>query len=120
MLPASSFQKRSSSKDGLQTYCWPCQKTKARERWNSLPEWKRRDTNLRNRYKISEAEYVERFDAQNGRCSICDQERKLVVDHCHDTGDVRGLICGDCNKGIGFLGDGRDLEIFKNAIEYLK
>lgn len=122
VLPVSAFGKRSSTKDGLQSYCYECQKADNRERWKARPDWKNRDINLRRRYKISQADFRLMSDSQGNRCKLCgvhEDERQLVVDHCHDTGEVRGLLCSHCNQGIGFLGDGRDLDIFIQAIDYL-
>lgn len=67
------------------------------------------------------------FDAQRGVCAICaDREkplascmtpRPLVVDHDHETGAVRGLLCNQCNRGIGMLGDSSTY--LNRAAEYL-
>lgn len=46
---------------------------------------------------------------QGGRCAVCGEEKKLHVDHCHDTGKVRGMLCFACNTGIGKLKDDPDL-----------
>lgn len=62
--------------------------------------------------------YKRLFEAQSGLCKICRKNKKLVVDHCHKTGRVRGLLCSQCNAGLGFMRD--DLEILKMSIEYLK
>lgn len=54
----------------------------------------------------------------NGCCEICGQHfEKLCVDHDHQSGEIRGLLCHHCNVGIGFLGD--DVERLRSAIEYL-
>ena len=48
------------------------------------------------------------FQKQKGRCAICgcrDEQRKLSLDHNHETGVSRGLLCGPCNRGIGLLRD---------------
>lgn len=57
--------------------------------------------------------------AQDGVCAICKQtpEGQWNIDHCHDTGAVRGLLCSPCNIGIGQLGD--DPERVRAALEYL-
>jgi hypothetical protein len=68
---------------------------------------------LRAKYGLSVADFNRMVADQNGRCAICETVPKqsqespsgLVVDHNHETGAVRGLLCPSCNVGIGFLGD---------------
>jgi len=59
---------------------------------------------------------------QNNTCAICDVKhfdtKKLHVDHCHSTGKVRGLLCSNCNNGMGKLGD--SIERLELVINYLK
>ncbi len=68
-------------------------------------------TRLRLKYGMTVEDYDLLMEAQNGQCAICgatsskSRHRKLVVDHCHATGVVRGLLCDDCNVGIGRLRD---------------
>jgi hypothetical protein len=76
---------------------------------------------LRN-YNINKEEYNQLFIEQKGCCAICDIsqvdiKQRLCVDHCHITGLVRGLLCHNCNLGIGNLKDSVDL--FKKTINYL-
>lgn len=52
-----------------------------------------------------------------GMCPLCLQEKRLVVDHSHSTGQVRALLCATCNQGIGLLGE--DPEVMRRAIDYL-
>lgn len=52
------------------------------------------------------------------QCEICGRKCKLEVDHDHETGNVRGLLCGRCNKVIGMFADSQ--ELLASAIEYLK
>jgi hypothetical protein len=55
------------------------------------------------------------------RCEICGASklrRKLDLDHCHKTGEIRGLLCESCNKGIGLLRD--DVQLLRKAIKYLR
>jgi hypothetical protein len=66
--------------------------------------------------------YERLLPVQNGRCAICGMQetdkRKLFVDHCHHSGEVRGLLCSTCNTGIGMLRD--DANLAARALEYLK
>lgn len=77
---------------------------------------------LRSRYKLSNDTLQKMIISQQSKCAICDKEAKfgrygLVVDHCHITGQVRGLLCNTCNSGIGMLKDSLDL-VYK-AADYL-
>jgi hypothetical protein len=64
--------------------------------------------------------YEEMFAEQDGRCAICGETstRRLDVDHCHTTGHVRGLLCNDCNPGIGRLKD--DPDRLERGAKYLR
>lgn len=73
---------------------------------------KYRDTKLRHMYGISLEKFNKLLSEQNGKCAIClAPENKLrsgkvqnfVVDHCHTTLQVRGLLCHDCNKNVGVV-----------------
>jgi hypothetical protein len=58
-------------------------------------------------------------DIKSGACEICSRVfEKLVLDHCHDTGLIRGWLCRNCNLGMGLLGDSQDGLL--NAVAYLK
>ena len=75
---------------------------------------------LKHKYGISEEDYERLFESQNGRCAICkkETERRLDVDHCHSTNKVRGLLCNQCNQGLGLFQD--NPLILKSALEYLQ
>lgn len=76
---------------------------------------------LRNNYGITLKEYNKILKKQEGGCAICGTtalEQALSVDHDHDTGEVRGLLCSNCNRGIGLLGDSSDT--LMRAAEYLQ
>ena len=83
-----------------------------------------RDYSYQTKYNFSVEEYNVMFEEQGGVCKICHlpQTNKrfthLCVDHDHDTGKVRGLLCDPCNRAIGLLKD--DERILLNAIEYLR
>lgn len=79
---------------------------------------------IRNQYNVDFPTSVELYNlSTKGTCEICDKcpeknKKALSVDHCHKTGVVRGILCQDCNMGIGNLKD--NTKILKKAIKYLK
>lgn len=108
-------------KDGLSLNCRQCQA----DLRVSMP-MRVRESALRRNYGITIADYDRMYAEQGGVCAICKQPERLVrrgvlqelsIDHCHDTGKVRGLLCHDCNTGIGKLGDSP--ERLQVAIDYL-
>lgn len=97
----------------------------AERRWKlkylARPDIQRKleNRNLIRRYGITVEQYKEMYKAQNGKCLICGKpEQKLHVDHCHETGYVRGLLCGSCNRALGLLKDNTDFLL--KAIAYLQ
>ncbi len=73
-------------------------------------------------YRIRKPEYERMLVEQDHKCKICGvqdgltKHEKLCVDHDHDTGQVRGLLCNHCNRGLGLFGD--NLQTLINAVEY--
>lgn len=83
----------------------------------------RKAKQLKRRYGISYKEYNDIFNKQNGECAICKKHQSeftisLAVDHDHVTKKVRGLLCYNCNMGLGRFQD--NLDYLNEAIEYLK
>lgn len=85
-----------------------------------------KDRSLKKLYGISRSVYATLYSIQNGRCGICEHQEtrvirgktlNLAVDHCHDTGNIRGLLCTSCNQAIGLMKD--DPKILRRAIAYL-
>ena len=74
--------------------------------------------NLKKKYGISLEDYENLSKSQNNQCAICYKEEKLVVDHNHTTGKVRGLLCNDCNRNL--IAQREDPEIFRRAADYLE
>lgn len=60
---------------------------------------------LKHRYGITLKDFERRLIIQNGLCALCKDKKAVDVDHCHETGRVRGLLCRGCNVGLGQLGD---------------
>lgn len=87
-----------------------------------------RASNLKRRYGITSDEVISIYKKQSGRCGICDvpidihelgftRHTPANVDHLHGSTHVRGLLCSECNKGLGMFKDNRKL--LRGAIEYL-
>jgi hypothetical protein len=100
--------------DGLQSFCKQCANEKVRKR-NGVVE--------------NTQALLKRLEAQGGKCAICETEitmargragasNRACVDHDHETGRVRGILCPHCNSAIGFLKD--DIELLRKALRYLR
>ncbi|QIG70616.1 putative recombination endonuclease VII protein [Rhizobium phage RHph_I1_18] len=81
-----------------------------------------RNWDLRSKYGITLDQYNEMFEKQNGCCYICnkhddEQYYRLSVDHNHDTGKVRKLLCSACNKSLGLLKE--DVSTLERMINYI-
>jgi hypothetical protein len=78
-----------------------------------------RHYHLVRRYGVTAAQIEERISVQAGLCVICRRSLggKPHVDHDHETGEVRGVLCFNCNGGLGQFGD--DAERLRRAIAYL-
>lgn len=91
-----------------------------KERVREQQRWAR----VKRIYGVTREQYEQMLDAQGGRCAICGgtstrrRSEFFHVDHCHDTGRVRGLLCHKCNTAIGMLGD--DVHVTRRALEYLE
>ena len=74
------------------------------------------------KYNLSQEAYDVLFESQKGLCKICgklgNNGRRLAIDHCHSTKRVRGLLCTNCNIGLGNFQDNK--EFLLKAVEYLK
>lgn len=82
--------------------------------------------NLNRTYGISREELEEMIDEQDGRCLICGVELLLgghdnnssCIDHDHETGKIRGILCRTCNRGIGLLKD--NVNVLRRAADYIE
>ena len=127
--------RNSSSHDGLQGICKVCSVRTVREyhkadpakhaaynrQWDKKNPEKKKDTALKTRLGLPAGTYQKMFEQQNGRCAICQKEtpgQRLHVDHCKQTGIIRGLLCSCCNTGIGQLQHSEPILV--TAIGYLR
>lgn len=114
MRPLSAFGREKKHSDGLNYYCKECVNAYANQ------------VRMQSSYGISMQEFEEMLHEQGGGCAICGRivddrkdgkERRLCVDHDHDTGEIRGILCTRCNTGIGMFGN--DPDVLRRAINYL-
>ncbi|TET13899.1 MAG: hypothetical protein E3J82_02525 [Candidatus Thorarchaeota archaeon] len=131
--PASEFNHKPGTKDGLQPICKPCKKI-----WNHNQRKKKLAENvdyeverhLQKAFGMSLKEYLEIERNQGHKCALCStndpgtrkrngaNKSRFCVDHDHETGEIRGLLCTNCNRGLGLLGD--TLERLEAAAAYLR
>lgn len=138
--PAAEFRRRDDGRT-LRSYCIVCDRAynaeKSRRFWKAHPELaeKRhldnRSVVLRLKYGLKLEDYDAMLEAQGGGCAICHatapgrmtasgrpRDRYFAIDHDHVTGQVRGLLCDRCNRGIGLLRD--DADTLESAAAYLR
>lgn len=116
-----NFPNAKKGPNGKSWWCKSCVKKHAVGKSNIMILY-----NKQKNYGISEKEYLELLEKQGGVCAICgDPETKiyrgkvglLTVDHDHQDGHVRGLLCSVCNSGLGMFKD--DIHLLKKAVDYL-
>lgn len=132
----SQFRARPTLKRGYQSWCKECEYNAQKKRY--IPKEKKQNKSvkeneikfsakkrmLKHRYGIDYETYLKMYEEQNGKCGICGCDKDLggfkglLVDHCHETNNVRGLLCGNCNSGLGKFMD--DINLLTNAIKYIK
>ena len=141
--PVSDFYRNRHAKDGLQGCCKPCSAAHNRAshvrlkdarnaqrraeqqalREGDPAEYKRwlQAKNLRQNFGLTLDDYEKLLVLQHGVCGICGcpppEHKRFDVDHEHETGAIRGLLCGRCNRAIGMLDD--DPARFSRAASYL-
>ena len=69
------------------------------------------------KYRLRPEDHARMVSLRQGRCAICEQPRKLVVDHNHSTGEPRDLLCDGCNRGLGYFKE--DPASLRRAADYL-
>lgn len=130
----TEFHNRTGSKDGKQNRCKICNISKVKkwqkdnqeryiEGWQRQTEKRKLEGPLSkkraNKYGLTVDELSSLLDDANGLCTICKNppHRWLVIDHCHRSNEVRGVLCERCNQALGLFKD--DIDTLENAIKYL-
>jgi len=120
----SLFYRNAAKKDGLSTACKVCDKAKAAAHYNADPEHRWR-IEIKRKYGLTAIQYYMMLDQQDGKCKICKgigpggagRTSRMAIDHCHQTGKVRGILCNRCNRALGLFED--NISNLTAAIEYL-
>ncbi len=134
-----NFNTAKNVPNGYQTYCKECMAVRTRDWRFKNPSYsarkhrearkkhpeRYRDYDRRKAFGVAPGTYAEMYAEQNGKCAICQCEdpakegkRGFHIDHCHTTHIVRGLLCHNCNVGIGNLRHSENIMLA--AIAYLK
>jgi len=117
-ISLKNFYYNKSGKYRKSSRCKPCH--------NEYDYKSDKNNKLKKAYGITLEQYNELLSSQNHKCAICNidnngkyrnKSRAFAVDHCHSTGKIRGLLCSDCNTGIGLLKD--NVNFLESAIKYL-
>ena len=135
LLPAAAFSLKENSKTIVACRCDECRSSAAVQWAKKNPAKMReaaerfrakggiREGKLRDKYGITQAQFDALLSGQGGACAICHARepggkwKTFHVDHDHLTGAVRGLLCTNCNRGLGYFGD--DESRLKKAAAYL-
>ncbi|CAM5239251.1 Recombination endonuclease VII OS=Streptomyces tendae OX=1932 GN=GUR47_33690 PE=4 SV=1 [Streptomyces tendae] len=104
--PWSEWHRNAAALDGLSARCKACRSVAGRAR------------HLMRHYGLTETERDAIVASQMGLCVICLKAPAVHVDHCHKTGRVRGVLCFNCNSGLGLLRD--DPDAMYRAADYLE
>lgn len=117
-LPLSDFANSASRKDGKHQNCRACTRAfnkSYQERNAGHVSAKQRANHIKRAYGLSEEEYAAMLASQGGVCAICNKAegathwagkvKMLHIDHDHATGEIRGLLCDGCNRGLGHFRD---------------
>ena len=129
--PFTDFFNYKNKNDGKSYRCKPCDDA-ARKKWSTKnPErahLSQRQRNLKCKFGVDLEWYEKQFKKQNYSCAICKSKTNKTsgnrefwnfsVDHCHDSGKVRGILCNNCNRALGLFQD--NPELLEKAAEYIK
>ncbi len=112
LKPRTDFYRHGTNNDGLQYNCKSCSKANRRD-WRAKNPARSREIERqqyrRQHYGLTEQAYRALLDGQNHCCAICEDTlgvgQESAIDHCHETGCIRGILCRHCNIGLGHFRD---------------
>ena len=120
--PINNFYKDKNRKDGHYVRCRNCQAQYSKQYRARFPD-RSTDASIKYKYGITLDQYKEKLNDQGNACAICQtkipggKKDSFFIDHDHETGKVRGLLCRSCNLMIGHAKD--DTQLLATAIGYL-
>lgn len=118
--PFDAYNSNAARYDGLRSICRACQSIEDKRYREQNPD-QHADWQMKSRYGISRADYDALLAKQNNRCAACGDElqggRFQHIDHCHESGTVRGILCINCNLALGYLKD--DPERITGLLAYI-
>lgn len=117
-LEAFYWKKKNKTREAV---CKECSGARAKE-WRDSNKHQLRNTAYKKKFGITLDEYEDRLKAQNYCCAICGEHEnnfklRFAVDHDHETGKVRDLLCGQCNVAVGMVKE--NIDILTSMISYL-
>jgi hypothetical protein len=114
--PLSEFPRNKGRSNGRATYCKPCHNRRTREVRQRLYGGGR-EYHLQVRFGIGQIQVDRMLAEQDGKCAVCDKPAPEHVDHDHETGQVRGMLCFNCNQALGNVRD--QIEVLERLRTYL-
>jgi len=115
-LPIERFSRNQCMADGHNSYCKPCQQARIKQSREKV-HGSTRNYHLKHRYGITAVDAELMAYLQEGKCPICGKPDPEHVDHDHATGQPRGILCFNCNQGLGNFRD--DPVLLARAVDYL-
>ena len=117
----TEFFKDKQKSSGYRPDCKTCN-TKRSTKWQIENKDKRASIQLKHQFGIKLDDYNKMLEKQNSKCAICTKDitefkTRFHVDHCHKTGNIRALLCVNCNHGLGAFMDNE--ELLTKAKDYL-
>lgn len=133
--PFDEFYNRIASDDGKAYRCKVCDNIAVaayRVKHKDRQRKQQRESNWRFKYGLEREDFEKMWENQEGKCPICfvglvnieingdpvNKGNTACVDHCHESGKVRGILCAKCNKALGLLHD--DLDFIQRAYDYIE
>ena len=111
------FVRNRSAKDGVGGYCKPCHAAVVRANVRKN-HGSGRDFQLKRRYGADSVSAGWLLLQQNGLCAVCRERKAAHLDHCHERREIRGILCFNCNRALGYFDD--DISTLCRAADYLE